>query len=139
MISVNFQGKPFNITIILVYAPNTTAKDAEVDRFFEGLKKVLELTLKKKRKGNCVIFIIKNWNAKGGSQEISRVICKFGLVVQNEVGARLTEFCQENMLFIENTHLQQHTSRLYPWTSAGRQYENQIDNILCSRRGRSST
>ena len=139
MISVHFQGKPFNITVILVYVPNTTAKDAEVDRFFEGPKEVLELTLKKKRKGKYVIFIIKYWNAKGGSQEISRIICKFGLVVQNEAGPRITEFCQENMLFIENTHLQQQKTRLYPWTSAGGQYENQIDNILCSRRRRSTT
>ena len=88
MISVHFQGKPFNITVILVYAQNTTAKDAEVDRFFEGLKEVLELTLKKKkkRKGKYVIFIIKNWNAKGGSQEISRIIGKFGLVVKMKQG-----------------------------------------------------
>ena len=140
MFSVHFQGKPFNITVILVYGPNTTAKDAEVDRFFEDLKAVLELTLKKKkRKGKDVLFIIKNWHAKGGSQEISRIICKFGLVVQNEAAPRLTEFCQENMLVIENTHLQQHKTRLYPLTSAGGQYENQIDNVLCSRRGRSST
>ena len=71
MISVSFQGKPFNITVILVYAPNTTAKDAEGDRFFEDLQDLLELTLKKekrkKRKGKDVLFIIKNWNAKGGS------------------------------------------------------------------------
>ena len=87
MISVHFQGKPFNITVILVYAPNTTAKDAEVDRFFEGIKEVLEQTLKKKKKkGKYVIFIIKNWNAKGGSQEISRIIGKFGLVVKMKQG-----------------------------------------------------
>ena len=71
MISVRFQGKPFNITVILVYAPNITAKDAEVDQFFEDLQDLLELTLKKekrkKRKGKDVLFIIKNWNAKGGS------------------------------------------------------------------------
>ena len=140
MIYLCFQGQSFNITLILVYAPNTTAKDAEVDRFFEDWKAVLELTLnEKKRKGKDVLFIIKDWNAKGGSQEISRIICKFGLVVQNEAGPRLTEFCQENMLVIENTHLKQHKTRLYPWTSAGGQYENQVDNILCSRRGRSST
>ena len=90
MISVHFQGKPFNITVILVYAPNTTAKDAEVDQFFEDLKEALELTLKKKkRKGKDVLFIIKNWNAKGGNQEISRIIGKFGLEVQNEAGPTL--------------------------------------------------
>ena len=109
MISVHFQGKPFNITVILAYAPSTTAKDAEVDWFFEDLKEVLELTLKKKkRKGKDVLSIIKNWNAKGGSQGISRIIGKFGLVVQNEAGPRLTEFCQENMLVTEDTRLQQH-------------------------------
>ena len=106
MISVRFQGKPFNIRVILVYAPNTTAKDAEVGLFYEDLQDLLELTLnkkKKKRKGKDAIFIIKNWNAKGGSQEISRIIGKFGLVVQNEAGPRLTEFSQENMVVIENT------------------------------------
>ena len=104
MISVHFQGKSFNITVILVYAPNTTAKDAEVDQFFEDLKEALELTLKKKkRKGKDALLIIKNWNAKGGSQEISRIIGKFGFVVQNEAGPRLTEFCQENMVVIEDT------------------------------------
>ena len=141
MISVHFQGKPFNITVILAYAPNITAKDAEVDRFFEDLKEILVLTLKKKkkRKGKDVLFLIKNWNAKGRSQGISRIIGKFGLVVQNEAGPRLTEFCQENMLVTENTRLQKHKTRLYPLTSAGGQYENQIDNILCSQRGRSST
>ena len=109
MTSVHFHGKPFNITVIPAYAPSTTAKDAEVDRFFEDLKEVLELTLKKKkRKGKDVLFIIKNWNAKGRSQEISRIIGKFVLVVQNEAGPRLTEFCQENMLVTEDTRLQQH-------------------------------
>ena len=103
MISVRFQGKPFSITVILVYAPNTTAKDTEVDRFFEDLQDLLELTTKKKRKGKDVLFIIKDWNAKGGSQEIPRIIGKFGLVVQNEAGPRLTEFCQVNTLVIENT------------------------------------
>ena len=86
MISVGIQGKPFNITVILVYAPKTTAKDAEVDQFYEDLQDVLYLTLKKKRQGKDLLFIIKNWNAKGGSQEISRIIGKFGLVVQMKQG-----------------------------------------------------
>ena len=103
MISLRFQGKPFNITVIIVYAPNTTAKDAEVDQFYEDLQDLLYLTLKIKRQGKDFLFIIKNWHAKGGSQEISRIIGKFGLVVQSEAGPILTEFCQENMVVIENT------------------------------------
>ena len=66
MISLRFQGQSFNITLILVYASNTTAKDAEVDRFYEDLKDLLYLTLKKKRQGKDLLYIIKNWNAKGG-------------------------------------------------------------------------
>ena len=102
MISVRFQGKPFSITVILVYAPNTTAKDAEVDRFYEYLQDLLELTPKKKERKRCP-FHHKGLECKGGSHEIPRIIGKFGLVVQNEAGPRLTEFCQVNMLVTENT------------------------------------
>ena len=120
MNSVCFQGKPFNITVILVYDPNTIAKDAEVDQFYEDLQDLLYLTLKKiKRQGKDFLFIIKKWNANGGSQEISRIIGKFGLVVQSEEGPRQTEFCQENMVVIKLTRLQQQKAGLYPWTSAG--------------------
>ena len=115
MISVHFQGKPFNITIIQVYAPITNAEEAEVEQFYEDLQDLLELTPKKD-----VLFIIGNWNAKGGSQEIPGVTGKFGLGEQNEAGQRLTGFCQEsqeNTLVIANTLFQQHKSRLYTWTS----------------------
>ena len=98
MISVHFQGKPFNITVIQVNAPTSNAEEAEVERFYEALQDLLELTPKKD-----VLFIIGDWNAKVGSQEISRVTDKFGLGVQNEVGQRLTEFSQENELVIANT------------------------------------
>ena len=98
MISVHFQGKPFNITVIQVYAPITDAKEAEADQFYEDLKDFLELTPKRD-----VLVIIGNWNAKvGGSQEIPGVTGKFGPGVQNEAGQRLTEFCQ-NALVIANT------------------------------------
>ena len=100
MISVHFQGKQFNITVIQVYAPTTDAKEAEVYQFYEDLQDLLELTPKKD-----VLFIIGNWNVKIGSQEIPGIIGKFGLGVQNEAGQRLTEFCQENALVMEN---QQH-------------------------------
>ena len=100
MISVHFQGKPFSITVIQVYAPTTNSEEAEVDRFYEDL---LELTPKKD-----VLFIIGDWNAKVGSLEIPGVIGKFGLVIQKEAGQRLTEFCQENTLVIANTLFQQH-------------------------------
>ena len=92
MISVRFEGKPFNITVIQVYAPTTNAEEAEVERFCEDLQDLLELTPKK------VLFIIGDWNAKVGSQKILGVTGKFGLGVQNEAGQRLIEFCQENTL-----------------------------------------
>ena len=114
MISVRLQGKPFNITVIQVYAPTSNAEEAEVEWFFEDLQDLLELTPKKKKKD--VLFIIGDWNAKVGSQETPGVTGKFGLGVQNEAGQRLIEFCQENALVIANTIFQQHKSRLYTWT-----------------------
>ena len=103
MILVSFQGKPFNITVIQVYAPKTNAKEAEVEWFYEELQDRLVLTPKKD-----VLFIIGDWNAKVGSQEISGVTGKFGLGVKNEARQRLTEFYQENSLVIANTLFQQH-------------------------------
>ena len=103
MISVRFQGKPFNITVIQVYASTTNGKEAEVDQFYEDLQDLLELTPKKD-----VLFITGDWNAKVGSLEIPGVIGKFSLVVQNEAGQRLTDFCQQNTLIIANTLFQQH-------------------------------
>ena len=112
MISVHFQGKPFNITVIQVYAPTSNAKEAEVEQFYEELQDLLLLTPKKK-----VLFIIGDWNAKVGSQETPRVTGKFGLGVQNEAGQRLIEFCQENALVRANTLFQQHKRKLYTRTS----------------------
>ena len=111
MISVRFQGKPFNITVIQVYAPTSNAEEAEVERFYEDLQDLLELTPPKD-----VIFIIGDRNAKVGSQETPGVPGKFGLGVQNEAGQRLIGFCQENTLVIANTFFQQHKRRLYTWT-----------------------
>ena len=106
MISVCFQGNPFNITVIQVYAPTSNAKEAEVEWFYDDLQDFLELTPKKD-----VLFIIGDWNAKEGNQEISGVIGKFGLGVQNQAGQSLTEFGQENALVIANTLFQQHKRR----------------------------
>ena len=103
MISLRFQGKPFNITVIQVYAPTSKAEEAEVEQFYKDLQHLLELTPKKD-----VPFIIGDWNAKVGSQETSGVTGKFDLVVQNEAGQRLIEFCQENALVIANTLCQHH-------------------------------
>ena len=103
MIFVCFQGKPLDITVIQVYAPTTNAEEAEVEWFYEDLQDLLELTPKKD-----VLFIIGDWNAKVGSQEIPGGTGKFGLGVQNEAGQRLTEFCKQNALVIANTHFQQH-------------------------------
>ena len=107
MISIHFQGKPFNIMVIQVYALTSNAEEAEVEHFCEDLQDLLELTPKKD-----VLFMIGDWNAKVGSQETPGVISKFGLGVQNEAGQRLIEFCQENALIIANTLFQQHKRRL---------------------------
>ena len=104
MISIHFQGKPFNITVILVYAPNTTAKDAEVDRFFEGIKEVLEQTLKKKKERKICHFHHKELECKRGKSRDIQNNRKVWPCSENEAGLRLTEFCQENMVVIENTH-----------------------------------
>ena len=131
MISDHFQGKPFNITVIQVYAPTSNAEEAEVEQFYEDLQDLLELTAKKD-------FIIGDWNAKVGSQETPGVTGKVGLGVQNEARQKLTEICQENTLVIASTLFQQHERRLCTWTSPDDQYQNQIDYILCSQRWRSS-
>ena len=117
MISVHFQGKPFNIVVIQVYASTSNAEEAEVEWFYVDLQGLLELTPKRD-----VLFMIRDWNAKVGSQEIPGVTGKFGLGVQNETRQRLTEFCQENVLVIANTLFQQHKRRLYTWTSPDGQY-----------------
>ena len=117
MISVCFQGKPFNITVTQVYAPISNAEEAEVEWFYEDLQDLSELTPKKD-----VLFIIGDWNAKVGSQETPGVTGKFGFGVQNEAGQRLTEFCQENALVIANTFFQQHKRRFYTRTSPDGQH-----------------
>ena len=108
MISVRFQGIPFNITVIQVYAPNRNVEEAEVERFYEDLQDLLELTPPKD-----VLFIIGDWNAKVGSQETPGVTGKFGLGIQDEAGQKLIEFCQDNALVIANTVFQQHERKLH--------------------------
>ena len=117
MISVHFQGKPFNITVIQVYAPTSNTEEAEVEQFYEDLQDLLEQTPKKD-----VLFIKGDWSAKVGSQETPGVTGKFGLEVQNETGQRLIEFRQDNTLVIANTLFQQHKRRLYTWTSPDGQH-----------------
>ena len=117
MISVHFQGKPFNIPVIQAYAPTSNAEEAEVERFYEDLQDLLQVTPKKD-----VLFITGDWNAKVGSQETPGVTGKFGLGVRNEAGQRLREFYQENTLVIANTLFQQHKRRLYTWTSPDGSY-----------------
>ena len=134
MISRRFQDKPFNITVIQVYALTSNAEEAEVQWFCEDLQDLLELTPKRH-----ILFIIGDWNAKVGSQETPGVTGKFGLGIRNEAGQRLIEFCQEHALAIANTLFQQHKRRLYIWTSPDSPYRNQLDYILCSQRWRSST
>ena len=130
MISVHFQGKPFDITVIQVYAPTSNAEEAEVERFYEDLQDLLELTPQKD-----VHFILGDWNANVGNQETPRVTGKFGLGLQNEAGQKLIEFCQENPLVITNTLFQQHKRRLYTWISPDGQHQNQIDYILSAKDG----
>ena len=117
MISVRFQGKLFNITVIQVYAPTSNAEEAEVELFYEDLQDLLGLTPKKD-----VLFIRGDWNEKVRSQETAGVTGKYGVGVQNEAGQRLIEFCQENALDIVNTLFQQYKRRLYTWTSPDGQY-----------------
>ena len=117
MISVHFQGKPFNITVIQAYAPTSNAEEAEVEWFYDDLQDLLELTPKKD-----VLFIIGDWNAKVGCQETPGVTSNFGLGTRNEAGQRLIEFCQEDTLVIANTLFQQHKRRLYTWTSLDGQH-----------------
>ena len=117
MISVCFQGNPFNIRVIQAYAPTSNAEEAEVKQFYEDLQDLLELTPKKD-----VLFMIGDWNAKVGSQETPGVTGKFGLGVWNKAGQTLIEFCQENTLVIANTLFQQHKRRLYTWTSSNGQH-----------------
>jgi len=106
MISVRVQGKPFSITVIQVYAPNSNAEEAEAEWFYDDLQDLLELISKKD-----VLFIKGDWNVKVGSQEILGVTGKFGLGILNEAGQRLIEFFQENTLVIANTLFQQHKRR----------------------------
>ena len=108
MISIPFQGKPFNITVIQPYVPTRNADEAEVERFYEDLQDLLELTPPKD-----VLFIIGDWNVKVECQETPKVMGKFGLGVWNEAGQRLIEFCQENTLVIANSLFQQYKRRLY--------------------------
>ena len=133
MISICFQGKPFKSKVIQVYTPTSNAKETEVEWFYEDLQDLLELTPPKD-----VLFIIGDWNAKIGSQEIPGVTGKFGFGVKNETGQRLTEFCQENTLAIANTLFQQHKRKFYTWTSPDGQHQNQNDYIIFSQRWRSS-
>ena len=138
MISVRFQGKPFNIIVIQVYALTSNSEEAKVEWFYEDLQDLLELTPKKD-----VLFIIGVWNVKVGSQEIPGITGKFGIGVQNEAGQRIIEFAkrthppptQEKTLHMDITStLFQHKRRLYTWTSPDGQYLNQIEYILWSQR-----
>ena len=125
MISIRFQGQPFNIMVIQVYDPTRNTEEAEVEQFYEDLQDLLELTPPKD-----VLFIIGEWKAKAGGQETPGVTGKFGLRVQNEARQRLIEFCQENALIIANTLFPQHKRRLYTWISPDDQYQNQTDYFL---------
>ena len=129
MISVHFQGKPFNITVTQVYASTTNAKQAEGEQFYEHPQDLLELTPKKD-----VHFIIGAWNAKVRSQEKPGVIGKFGIRIQNKAEQRLTEFFQLNTLVIANTIFQQHKR----WTPPDGKYQSQNNYVLCSQRRKNS-
>ena len=130
MISIHFQGKPFNTIVIQAYATTSNAEETEVERFYEDLQGLLELTPKKD-----VLFIIGDWNAEVGSQETPGITGKFGLGVQNEAGQRLIEFCQENTLVIANTLFQQNKRGLYTLISLDGQYQYKIDYIFAAKDG----
>ena len=130
MISVCFQDKPFNITVIQVYTLTSNAQEAEVEWFYEDLVDILELTPPKK-----VLFFIGDWNAKVGSQEIPRVTLKFGLGVQIVAGKRLIDFCQENTLVVKKPLFQQHKKRLYTWTSPDGSTEIRLITFFAAKEG----
>ena len=113
MISIRFQGKPINITIIQVYAPTTNAKENEIEQFYADLQQLPDTAPRKD------IVIMGDWNAKVGSTTTSEITGKFELGVRDEAGDRLMEFCQNNSMFIANTFFQQPKRRLYTWTSPG--------------------
>ena len=117
IISVRFQGKPFNIMVMQVFALISLAEEADVEWFYEDLQDLLELTHKKD-----VLLIIRDWNAKVGCQETPGITGKFDLEVQNEAGKRLIGFCQENALVIANSLFQQTKRRLCQWTSQDAQH-----------------
>ena len=133
MISVHFQGKPFNITVIQAHAPTNNAEEAEVERFYEDLQDILDLTPPQK----CP-FHYRGLECKSRKSRNTWSNRKFDFGVRNEARHRLIEFCQENALVITNTLFQQYKRRLYTWTSPDGQHRNQIDYILCSQRWRSS-
>ena len=124
MISVHFQGKPFNTMVIQGYALIGNAEEVEAEWFYEDLQDLLEGTPKKH-----ILFIMGDWNAKVGSQETPRVTDKFGLGVQNKAGQRLIEFCQEKALVVANTLFQQHKRRLY--TGHHQMVNTKIRLIIC--------
>ena len=130
MISVCFQGKPFNITVVQIYALTSNAEEAEVEWFYEDVQDLLELTPRKE-----ILFIIGDWNAKVGSQELPGVTGKFGLGVQDEASQRLTEFWQENAPVIANTLFQQHKRRLYTWPSPDGQYQIRLFIFFAAKDG----
>ena len=132
MISVRFQGKPFSITVIKVYTLTSNAKEAEVERFYEDLQDLLELTPPKRCPFHCRGLECKS--RKSRNTWNNRQIWPW----QNEAGQMLIEFCLENALVITNTLFQQHKRRLYTWTSPDGQHRNQIDYLLCSQKWRSS-
>ena len=129
----HFQGKPFNITVIQVYAPTKNGEEAEVEWFYEDLKDLLELTSPQR----CLFHYrgLECKSRKSGNTQSNR---HFGLGMWTEAGQRLIEFCQENAFIIANTLFQQHKRRHYTWTSPNGQHQNQIDYILFSQRWRSS-
>ena len=132
MISVHFQDRPFNITVVPVYAPTSNAEEEKLNSSMKTTRPSRSNTPKR-----CP-FDYRGLGCKKESQEILGVTGKFGLSVQNEAGQSLIEFCQENALVIANTLFQQHKRRLCTWTSPDDQYQNQTDYILCSQRCRSS-
>ena len=117
MISIRFQGKPFNVTVIQVYAPITDAGDADVEQFYEDLQNLLELTSQKD-----VLFIIGDWNAKVGSQELHGVTGKYGLGLQNEAGPKANKVLPREHTGQSKPLFQQRKRRLYTWTSLDSQY-----------------
>ncbi|XP_029640466.1 craniofacial development protein 2-like [Octopus sinensis] len=134
VITILIKAKPNNITLLQIYAPTAEAEEDEIEQFYAEIQGAIEET----SRADAVVYILGDFNAKIGEMAEADIVGKFGLGERNEAGDRLVQFCQEQHMRLTNTWFRQPRRRLYTWTSPSGQYRNQIDNILCQQRWKSS-